>query len=753
MKKVYSFVLSALALLAFVPAVKAQVKAQDEPVEGIEYSKTISKPDEDGIYTITLESYVTGSVQVKSEPIPADIVLVLDVSSSMSASRGTTRVVSTRTSLSYDDVVNSNTNYLYNRNGTRYQLSGLKYNNSYYLYYCQPGNGYRFLQSNGSRCSAVNTLTPPANAASSSTSSGTIVTFEANNYLYTGSSRIKDLQNAVCDFIDLINDNDLYKNGEDGKPDKTKPRDSRLGNALSIITYARNSTVHAHLGFLTDDNISTLKETVRGFTLASGTYSGEGMKDANTELETWIAAHPDRESFRTAVMFTDGAPNNYDAIAQAYVTKTTHQAKVFTIGLFDSSPTGDDLTYMQYTSSNYPSAQGISTPGVGGDPNAGYYQDASNGEDLSEIFSGIGQQASGGSDIDLDEETVTEVDVVSASFTLPPGADETAITVYTSMVLGADEAGNLIFGTRDPETGAEVVDGRWAAPSNPYTYDKYEKDAQGHRVLVEEDVPVDDDINIELKVSGLVPGKKDMIEVTGFDYGNNFCGTEEDEDGNVVYRGYKVIVEIPIMMDDSAVGGPNVATNAPGSGIYVNGKNIAPFVSPTVSLPVNLHINKQGLNEGESAKFTVERAKLPADWVKPATSTDEAYDDLDWEDVTSVFVTRRDGQQVDKPITKIIGLPSTDDNTTEYVYRIKEDNWSWSYTPTAVTAITSDHLITNPFIFTNTKKEGIEQQIRHAESKVTNTFRDESKWKEGSERKIKEWDDSKDNGRSNTNQR
>ena len=161
MKKVYSFVLSALALLAFVPAVKAQVKAQDEPVEGIEYSKTISKPDEDGIYTITLESYVTGSVQVKSEPIPADIVLVLDVSSSMSASRGTTRVVSTRTSLSYDDVVNSNTNYLYNRNGTRYQLSGLKYNNSYYLYYCQPGNGYRFLQSNGSRCSAVNTLTPP----------------------------------------------------------------------------------------------------------------------------------------------------------------------------------------------------------------------------------------------------------------------------------------------------------------------------------------------------------------------------------------------------------------------------------------------------------------------------------------------------------------------------------------------------------------------------------------------------------------
>ena len=608
------------------------------------------------------------------------------------------------------------------------------------------------MTSDGKYVESSTLTTPPSGAASSSTPTGTIATFAKNKNLYTGSSRIKDLQDAVCDFIDQINDNDLYKTGEDGKPDKTQPRDARLGNAISIITYSRNSTVHQELALMGDLDVDELKATVRDFTLAQGTWSGEGMADANDQLATWINQWKDedgnstRDSFRTVVMFTDGAPNNFDAIGQAYTTKNTYGAKVFTIGLFDSSPIGENLTYMHYTSSNYPNATSINNGGTGGDSEAGYYQDASNGEDLSEIFSGIGQAATGGSDIPMDEQTVTEVDVVSASFTLPPGADESSILVYTSKCLGVDGNGDLVFGTRDPETGEEVIGGRWAIPANPYTYDKYET-VDGKRVLVESGLPVDDNIDIELKISGLVPGKKDMIEVTGFDYGNNFCGPETDEDGNVTYNGYKVIVEIPIMMDDSAVGGPHVATNAPGSGIYVGGVNIAPFVSPVVSLPVNLHINKQGLREGESAKFTVERAVLPDGWTKPATSSDPAYDQLRWVDVTSVFVTRRKGDLEGEPETQIKGLPSTDDQGKEYVYRIKEDNWSWSYTPGRTTIFTSDQLVVNPFIFTNTLIEDIDKQIRHAESKVTNTFRDESKWKEGKERKKKETDDSKPNTR------
>ena len=89
------------------------------------------------------------------------------------------------------------------------------------------------MTSDGKYVESSTLTTPPSGAASSSTPTGTIATFARNKNLYTGSSRIKDLQDAVCSFIDQINDNDLYKTGEDGNPDPSQPRDSRLGNAIS----------------------------------------------------------------------------------------------------------------------------------------------------------------------------------------------------------------------------------------------------------------------------------------------------------------------------------------------------------------------------------------------------------------------------------------------------------------------------------------------------------------------------------------
>jgi hypothetical protein len=191
-------------------------------------------------------------------------------------------------------------------------------------------------------------------------------------------------------------------------------------------------------------------------------------------------------------------------------------------------------------------------------------------------------------------------------------------------------------------------------------------------------------------------------------------------------------------MASDAVGGPNVATNGPGTGIYVNGKNRVPFeYTPKVSLPVNLHIRKQGLDEGESAKFTIWR-----------TLDDPDSESAVWEPVTSVFVTRHFGQDatgVDAPVTKVVGMPSTEAVMVDgklvqvpFVYRIEEDDWSWSYSSVAETAVRSDKLVTNPFIFTNTKKTGIDYKVRHAESKATNTFNTGGK---------AEFDDSKYNGR------
>ena len=80
MKKAFKYIIASAALLfaafTFGPAALAQV----------EYAKSVSGPDANGVYTISLEAYVTGNVTVTEQSIPADIVLVLDVSSSMTES-------------------------------------------------------------------------------------------------------------------------------------------------------------------------------------------------------------------------------------------------------------------------------------------------------------------------------------------------------------------------------------------------------------------------------------------------------------------------------------------------------------------------------------------------------------------------------------------------------------------------------------------------------------------------------------------
>ena len=169
-------------------------------------------------------------------------------------------------------------------------------------------------------------------------------------------------------------------------------------------------------------------------------------------------------------------------------------------------------------------------------------------------------------------------------------------------------------------------------------------------------------------------------------------------------------------MDPEAVGGPDVDTNGPESGIYINGENVIKFKSPEVSLPVNIHIRKTGLKVGESAKFTIQRK-----YVKDS----DAGGSNPWVPVTSVFVTRHDGdaeEGVNAPITKVMGMPSTDSDDKPYVYRIVEDDWSWSYDSLPLTPTTIDLLETNPFIFQNAEKDNIDVKVRHAESKATNTF-------------------------------
>ena len=82
---------------------------------GLELSKTISEPDADGVYTLTLEAYATGAVTVDTteSTVPTDIVLVLDQSGSMKDGMTSTSYNYTKFDSPTLDRLYSNRNNLY----------------------------------------------------------------------------------------------------------------------------------------------------------------------------------------------------------------------------------------------------------------------------------------------------------------------------------------------------------------------------------------------------------------------------------------------------------------------------------------------------------------------------------------------------------------------------------------------------------------------------------------------------------------
>ena len=661
MKKI-QYILFAIAFLALVPAKNVQAQTETTYKNGLGYSKNISAPNDKGVYTITLEAFTTGNVSVTKKSIPADIVLVLDTSGSMN-----------------EDM-----------NGNSPTIS-----NGWYEY-------------------------PNPD-------------FDENNV------RLDALQNAVNGFIDIINDNDLYYVDEDGKPDKTKPREQRLGNRIAIVTYATNAydrsggliPLGAGGSIEDDSGVTTLKGIVDGLTASGGTYAHRGMNLAYGLLSPLN----DTRQLRTTVFFTDGNPglygnwtstdnlgrnDPYDTTwGRVQIRQDTYNSANATINyanniknLADESkginsnvysisiinkPDRQTTVFLGKTSSNYLGATNMGNwnstwnndntmwnngNGTRNTDGKNYSFASTSSEGLNDIFETIAG-SSGGSDADLGGSTVAVMDIVSANFMLPNGADTTQIKVYTAPCTGGTE-GALTFGEAK------------LRPSNQARYHKITRNPDGTIEWSDEDYDIDDDIHVT------IDGTK-MISVTGFDYASNFCGFE-----NGVARGYKVLIEIPVKMDPEAVGGPDSDSNEPGSGIYadLDGDGsldpVITYVPPKVDLPTNIHILKQGLKKGESAKFRIER--IPK--ANPESTA--------WEPVTTVFLTKT--SDTEEPLVKVRGL---DPN---YIYQVVEEPWSWAYTPEAITPTRTDQLITNPFKFNNTPKEGIDKKIRHAESKATNDF-------------------------------
>ncbi len=705
MKHTFRYILSSLFLLVPVLA-----HAQDP---GVVLRKSVSDQNVDGSFTIKLETYATGETEVTMTDMPADIVLVLDVSTSMTRSRGSISTVNR--SLSYNDVVNSSDKVFFiNFEGTWSQIFADKSGNDRRLYIYPNGAGKRYLRKDQrGNYSGYNSGT----TATSTTDSGVILNFTGNT-LATGSSRLSDLQTAVKDFINEINRND-QKNIVDGVGNRIKHR-------IALVTFAKTATVEQSLIYLNDANVTSLLNTVDNFQVLDQTYGYLGIDLANNQFGT--VTRPDPAS-RTVVFFTDGeqnSPNGWDdVIGSTFVSKSNYSATVYTVGMFSQVHDASIDDGLSVASSNYPEARFLSNRGSQAETK--YYKDASDPNySLSSIFLTIASDIKAKADNE-DVEAHSQVrDVLTSSFTLPSNFNAlNDVIVYTV--------------EPKPNKNSEVLEW-YEVPDRSAV--NYPNDADGHVVKLTTVTSGTDYLTDPTKVkvsTGTDSEGRKTLWVEGFDYtaddssigaGNgNWVGRRYN--GDYFWAGKKLVIEFNIVSITSATGGDDTQTNTSDSGLYIWDPDTEEYTAlvkyeiPHADVPINIVIEKEGMKHGESATVQIYRARqlVIDEEIQYDERTGKPLPDLrkgadgkyiegaGWQNFSKVILTNKGADRATVTET-LLCLDS------HYVYLLEEDNWGWSYNLDTKRVHTSEK-VSNPFTFTNTDKSGV---VKHAEAAAFNYF-------------------------------
>lgn len=310
-------------------------------------------------------------------------------------------------------------------------------------------------------------------------------------------------------------------------------------SAIGNDTYKENGYTYNYSQIvqgLTDvnGNASTLKTKVDSLQARGATQADFGMQHAQTVL-----ANTDSSRKKVAIMFTDGEPTSGNSFELAVANGAITAAKalkdsgttIFTVGCFSTTPKTDPTTYMNYVSSNYPNATSLTSGGAS--VSTKYYSTAATSVDLTSIFQTISQEI-GGASVTLTATTVLK-DTISDYFNLDESVDGSRkIEVHTETCTAIDADGNPTA---------------WSNDNNP---NQYKADVVGK-----------------------------TITVTGFDYSANWVGSHNGRPG-----GKKIVLEIPIKPIDEKCWGLDLPTNdAENTGVYVDGKSVAPFPVPTVNFP------------------------------------------------------------------------------------------------------------------------------------------------------------------------
>lgn len=696
-----------------VPGTRAY--ADNEPDSGMKISKTATA-NNDGSYTITLEAFATGSKVITEQKtdIPTDIVLVIDQSGSMKDPIGgytytAYRKGSGRNSRNYHNEEyyplrhNGGSENLWHKlNNNEYiavsveqkmvytAISGWsnrKYHDNQNSLYCLVSGEYKSVtvKRKGHVISADEYwYTVDGQQILYTTGDDSIPNFgqyaplyqSVKKYIYSytlngattvieesfgdgsspdtqfyrrdysssaGDTRLNALKNAATTFANAVATKAAGEDGDINAPaDNVNHRIAVVGfasgqryngtnynynntevfvgsNQYRYGTAAQGQYGNAFQNMNTSTGVGNVSASIEALSADGGTLTNLGLEMGNGIFGANPIAEGEKRN-RVVIVFSDGVPgwSGYDsdtansAITQAGTAKNTYGATVYTIGIFpgaDATSAGNQNGnetekanwFMQRVSSNTQYPQSPS-----------YYLSAADAGTLNSIFQQISNQIeTGGAETTLGSETVVK-DIISPYFTLPAGTTASGIRIDTYACTGKDGNTYTWSGTSGGPGGATAtVDG-------------------------------------------------DQVSVTGFDFSENWCGTETDAQGNSTVRGNKLVISFEVSPKSGFLGGNEVITNA-SAGIYENGSAQTPvmtFEQPKVNVPIQdvtvTATDKNVYLKGEvtadqlkdGSEISVGDVKLD---LSKATDTDKPYGLDPWQteyvDIT-VTVKDKDGNVI-----------------------------------------------------------------------------------------------------------
>ena len=690
-----------------VPGTRAY--ADNAPDSGMKISKTATA-NNDGSYTITLEAFATGSKVITEQKtdIPTDIVLVIDQSGSMKDPIGGYTYTAYRKGSGWNSRNYHNEEYYPLRHNGGSENLWHKLNNNEYIavsveqkmvytaisgwsnrkyydnqnsLYCLVSGEYKSVtvKREGHLFSADEYwYTVDGQQILYTTGDDSIPNFgqyaplyqSVKKYIYSytlngattvieesfgdgsspdtqfyrrdysssaGDTRLNALKNAATTFANAVAAKAAGEDGDINAPaDNVNHRIAVVGfasgqrykgtnynynntevfvgsNQYRYGTAAQGQYGNAFQNMNTSTGVGNVSASIEALSADGGTLTNLGLEMGNGIFGANPIAEGEKRN-RVVIVFSDGVPgwSGYDsdtansAITQAGTAKNTYGATVYTIGIFpgaDATSAGNQNGnetekanwFMQRVSSNTQYPQSPS-----------YYLSAADAGTLNSIFQQISNQIeTGGAETTLGSETVVK-DIISPYFTLPAGTTASGIRIDTYACTGKDGNTYTWSGTSGGPGGATAtVDG-------------------------------------------------DQVSVTGFDFSENWCGTETDAQGNSTVRGNKLVISFEVSPKSGFLGGNEVITNA-SAGIYENGSAQTPvmtFEQPKVNVPIQdvtvTATDKNVYLKGEvtadqlkdGSEISVGDVKLD---LSKATDTDKPYGLDPWQtEYVDITVTVKD---------------------------------------------------------------------------------------------------------------